>query len=325
MSDYLDCPMRVVGLYDLQGSVDCLPQAFDKLLSMSRQLSCEPTLMSLAGPLKSFKSEERKARQSNFKGAKGFEFYSLPVNVKNRLNGVSVSASVGFRLKSDVVIQVRESLLPNLEVLHEISREIAKLVRPLYGIGFCQPFRCGPTLFARGMRCPGTAKDDLETLRAHFGNLMYRYYATKGLLSDLFELNFLTAAQLDRPVGDMTFKQWILSDVRERGELSRFTDEMWLWKLTPEQIVVQRPILKAAGRIVDFWHEERLRQEAARRHDAAPLTGEEVVQALVGNATAADVDIVAFGGNQPPRDLTNDEKNALLNKREAKKRTKTDS
>jgi hypothetical protein len=235
MSDHLNCPMRVIGFYGLQGTVECLSEAFDVLLSLARQLNCEPTLMGLAGRLNSFKHEERKARRSNWQGTKGFEFYSLPADVDNRLKGVNLSVSIGFQTDPDAILEVRDDLLANPAMFLDASREIAKLVRPLYGIGFRQPFRCGPALFARGMQCPGTAKVDRETLTAHFGNLMYRHYETKGLLSDLFDLNFLTAAQLDRTIANLNLKEWILSDTGERGELSRFTDELWLWKLTPEQ------------------------------------------------------------------------------------------
>ena len=315
MINYPESEMRIIAFFGLRGSAECVPQAFDIMIEMTRQLACKPTLLSTTGRLVGFQNAERKLRQSNFKEVRHFEFYALPSGIDNRLKGVDISGSVAFRTDPIVVVEVREDLLESMTLLLDASREIAKLVRPLYGVGFRQQFQRGPTLFACGMRCPGTAKEDLDTLQAHFGNLMYQYYSTKGLLSDLFDLNFLTAAQLDRPLGSVTLSEWILSDARERGELSQFTDELWLWKLTPEQIVAQRPVLKAAGRIVDFWHEERLRREAALQRGDSPPTSEEVLQAFTGTANPSDIDIVAFAGEQPSRELSDDEKRAILKRR----------
>jgi len=308
-----ECEMRVIAFFGLQGNVGCLPQAFDVLVDMSRRLHCEPNLLSGAGGrLGGFRNIERRLRKSNFSEVRSFEFYSLPDGIDNRLKGVNVSGCVSFRTSPQVVIDVRNSLLESPQLLLDACREVAKLVRPLYGIGFRQPFRCGPTLFASGMRCPGTRKEDREILTAHFGNLMYQYYSTKGLLSDLFEDNFLTAAQLDRPVGNRTFREWILSDPNDRGSLTPFTDNLWLWRLSPEHIVALRPILKAAGRIIDFWHEARLRDEEAFRRGASPATSESILQALVGDSKPSDIDIVAFGGEKPPRQLSDAEENAIL-------------
>ena len=72
-----------------------------------------------------------------------------------------------------------------------------------------------------------------------------------GILRDVYPMNFLTAPQLNKRIGRSTLRRWI-GQTADRGELSHFMDDVWLWRV-PEKLIPRiRSELDEVGLIFDF-------------------------------------------------------------------------
>ena len=154
------------------------------------------------------------------------------------------------------VASVPTESVPKMERLR-VSKEIATILSPSYGIGFERELKHGPIWYALGVNVdPGSAhfKEEHEERRSisRWGDLgMVREVYRDGLLRDIYEWNFLSKDQLSRPVGSVTFKSWILEN-RTRGVLSHLTKTISLWEVEESRIPDLRCILHDAGAIFDW-------------------------------------------------------------------------
>lgn len=95
-------------------------------------------------------------------------------------------------------------------------------------------------------------------------NLRYGLFAD-GILRDVLRENFLTQPHLDWDCKGQRFQDWIEADPT-RGELTRFTDEMWRWSVPDESIAMIEEacfdfgLLQTRDQIEDYWRKKQAMQ-----------------------------------------------------------------
>lgn len=117
----------------------------------------------------------------------------------------------------------------------------------------------------------------------------------RGELRDVYPWNFLTAPQLNAPVGKQTLEQWIRANPGF-GKLIPVTDEMLLWETNEDRIPEARKVLWDAGRIFDY-----------RKYlspPGPPLTAEETLKQVLDafGGDPEDFQVLDGTGNEIPAD-----------------------
>lgn len=129
-----------------------------------------------------------------------------------------------------------------------MARAIVDELHPQYGIAYIRERRLGPTLYAIGIGqgLALTGAEDAEARRiAAWGDAMDEKAWQDGMLRDVYSWNFLNRTQLNTSVSGESLEQWIAHDSR-RGTLERFSSDLVLWRLDPEQINPVRVVLQRA-------------------------------------------------------------------------------
>ncbi len=128
--------------------------------------------------------------------------------------------------------------------------ELARLTHPRYGIGYTRQVRLGPVFYAIGLS-QGLGFSDPERAEAvrisRWGDRgMAGRVFDKGLLRDVYCWNFLNEAQRNSQIQGRRLEDWIGSEAWT-GELSDFTEDLALWKVTEHHNNRVRSALLEAG------------------------------------------------------------------------------
>ncbi len=141
----------------------------------------------------------------------------------------------------------------------DLSKTLAAGLQPIYGIAFNRELRLGPIFYALGIchglgvGLSGEAREEARTISrwANMG-MIDRVYA-KGLIRDVFPLNFLSVVHLKKLVTNKPLEDWILSDPIH-GTLNLLCNNMYSWAVSPPNIPQIRDSLKSSGVIFDWRH-----------------------------------------------------------------------
>jgi hypothetical protein len=144
--------------------------------------------------------------------------------------------------------------------LRPVAREVAELLKPVYGIGYTRSHRLDPGFYAIGTNFdPGDlTEEELEEQEwigtwgeTLFEDQVYR----KGILRDVYPWNFLTRPHLTKKVGGVPLERWIRQNPR-RGTLSEFGRGMHFWEVARKDIPKVRQTLRQAGLILEPEEDE---------------------------------------------------------------------
>ena len=211
-----------------------------------------------SGKVGDFRRNRSKLRKSGFESVTGFSLRcSFP---ESNVSGMEyyAAASVAFSSDDGGHIVTATPVSPTMaNGWRGIARQIVDIASPKYGIGFSRDLGSGPIWYAlginqsRGEPLSGDAYEEERTISRWCNVGMPMQVWRQGLLRDVYQWNFLTKPQLNRPVRGIPLRQWIESDPR-RGRLSRFAGEMFLWEVQDSQILELREELRAADVIFDW-------------------------------------------------------------------------
>lgn len=171
---------------------------------------------------------------------------------------VSSAVSRCRRVGRYAVISVPTTCCP-MNIWLPIARQIARRLRPVYGIAYYRALKDGPLFYALGVNvCRPADKvpigDEYERTRSisrwsdtGMENEVYQ----EGLLRYVYRWNFLTRPQLDREIEGVPLAEWIQADPH-RGTLAQFADDVWLWEVENGELDWIRERLHDANAIFDW-------------------------------------------------------------------------
>jgi hypothetical protein len=134
-----------------------------------------------------------------------------------------------------------------------IAGTLIQQLEPEYGIGYTMEHRLQPDAYAIGLSSgdeKGTYDDHVNISQRSSIGLQEKVYRS-GIIRNVYEWNFLTAAQLTATVGDISLEEWIRQDAK-RGALTELSNGVTLWQVNRDEIPTLRAVLKQAGRIFNW-------------------------------------------------------------------------
>ena len=254
-----DTICSVVSLYGFNCGPGVLSEASSVALEWFRSLEVTPEKMGFGGNdvsvgVASYGRRMKKLEQMGFQGVQDISVFSLHEGGSIPLADWKVCWEMDCRYGGCATIGawVGVARLED-ERSVECTEALVRLLRPTYGIGFYRELRFGPTLYAAGLaqNLPTYGETKAENHRINEwgrsgrGSRVY----DRGVLRDVYPLNLLNGAQLDRKVGKKRLETWIQSS-GEHGVLSEMAG-MALWKVEESSIPSIRETLSKSGLIYD--------------------------------------------------------------------------
>jgi hypothetical protein len=190
--------------------------------------------------------------------------------------------------RSSLATLSANSLLP-------VAREVAGLLKPVYGIGFTRAHRLDPTCYAIGLNFdPGDLTPEEEAEQDWIGTWGETLFADqvyrKGILRDVYRWNFLTRPHLRKKVNGVPLELWIRRGPR-RGRLGEFGRGTHLWEVPAKDIPKVRQSLLRAGLILEPEDEE---------DEESGWTPEESLAFILGDQPLDDVIVFDGTGKEVP-------------------------
>jgi hypothetical protein len=185
-----------------------------------------------------FTRSKKKALQENEKSNLLYaNFYSLPDSytqmsfdwlMELQCGDASKSGLNRIQVGIDTAVVGAAKVLKNEASLeHFCSRILGVLPEASYGMASIIPSKYFPSGYAVGL--PGGAPDEYIWDANAWGD---GYGVKFDKLRSVHGYNFLGQSLLDQPIGDRLLKEWIFSGKKQRGVLSKFSSNLFLWKLT---------------------------------------------------------------------------------------------
>ena len=134
-------------------------------------------------------------------------------------------------------------------IMNRLAINLAKLTGAKYGYGYQRDF--SKTVGYEFGTCSGLKFGDLEAELISKWGRVYRkegIYKT-GDLRDVYGINYLSKAHIERIIKDKRLEDWIQSD-SNNGILEQIDKDLWSWQVAPEQISPMREKLRDTGMIL---------------------------------------------------------------------------
>jgi hypothetical protein len=162
-------------------------------------------------------------------------------------------------LTADVVARSSIARLSATSLL-PVARELAAILKPVYGIGYTRSHQLDPTSYAIGLlvdrgELTGAAAREEAEIAAWSETLFEDQVYRKGILRDVYPWNFLTRPHLKKKVAGVPLEQWIHQNPR-RGTLSKFGRGMHVWEVARKDIPSVRRTVRQAGLILEPEEDE---------------------------------------------------------------------
>jgi hypothetical protein len=169
-------------------------------------------------------------------------------------------------LTADVVARSSLATLSAASLL-PVARELAAILKPVYGIGYTRAHELDPESYAIGLlvdrgELTGDALREEAEIAAWSETLFTDQVYRKGILRDVYRWNFLTRPHLKKKVAGVPLERWIGQNAR-RGKLREFGRGMSLWEVAEKQIPAVRRALRGAGLILEPEEDEDDYEEPA--------------------------------------------------------------
>lgn len=114
------------------------------------------------------------------------------------------------------------------------SKILGVLPEARYGMASIMPSKYAPGGYSIGL--PGGAPNEYIWEVNAWGD---RYGVKFDKLRSVHGYNFLSQSLLDQPIGNTPLKEWIFAGDKQRGVVSKFSDNLFLWKLTQEKPLLE--------------------------------------------------------------------------------------
>ena len=253
----------VLAFYGLDESPHCSEKFFEIAECAMIGLNCSPDKVGLvgkgfSGKVGDFKRGKSLLVKNGFAELSAFDVHATLPNA--RIPGMEFVASASFSRAQDdggFAVIAFPSSSATKEVWSELAANIVRAVNPAYGIGYHRELAKGPVKFALGVGQNlgvGSVGAEYERARnvARWSDVgMPRQVYRKGVLRDVFPINFLNRAQLSRSVGILTLANWI--DASEtHGLLHPFAESLSLWLVGESELAAISSELGDGGLVFNW-------------------------------------------------------------------------
>jgi hypothetical protein len=257
-----------VALHDFERNPGDLKGWFEYTLAFFDKYGVAPTKASSSGlnGVKGkknilFKNQKKRLESCNFQGIDGLWFAANPPD--HFSDGADVLFSTDLSLSPFppvLVLCLDVGIVPwQSETLTSLGQQLAQFFGARYGYVYQRLWIHGPDWYSSGIdgfsgKRFDPQPDAEDCRRNNEWGLKYctnEKYRT-GDLRDVYPLNFLCRAHLERAIGGQTFEAWVKADP-SRGRLTPLPDTdpaLWAWEVAPEGCEAVREALLPSGMIL---------------------------------------------------------------------------
>ncbi|MFM9966311.1 MAG: hypothetical protein ACKV2Q_34475 [Planctomycetaceae bacterium] len=278
------------------------PSAAEKCYQLSLELHAEaghqPALISISttktgGKYVDFAKGHRRMQKLDYSSVNSISIAAHDTTTE-AIGGSTPAASMFSRravFSRDLGFFVFSTLKSDRDWLISAAQRICQVLRPAYGIMYQRSARLGPLLYAFGTFSvlQGGEHRAAEDLIADWGAYWWPCGVYKhGYFRDLYEMNFLSQPFLLRTVNGQFLPDWI-AESPQRGSLTKLTDDIMLWSVSPNDIPAVRDQLVSARlmlrrdtlAVMTLLHDAREKQLAESAAAAKPKPGRKKLIALL--------------------------------------------
>lgn len=189
-----------------------------------------------SGKVEQYNKTKDKLKSMKFDGIKSFEIYSEPRGKTQAVFDWKITADINLD-QGIVVFCYDTNIVPDSKIIvEEIILELLHSTDTSYGIFYQREANKGPALYAYGMTSGlGHSYNDMKE-----GDRIAKWMyidadERKHSLRDVYQINLLSNRHLDKPVNNITLREWI-TETKSRGKLEQITDKLWFWRIKTENI-----------------------------------------------------------------------------------------
>jgi hypothetical protein len=255
----------VCAFYGTEGTVEAMRQVHKILKEWFRSLDRKPdragmTVSDTESHVGRPSTIDEKLASAGFEHTRGYEISQMLPGWRNP-NQFLVRADAE-RDAGYVYIAVDQTVL-GLDALYQTQtcNDLIKMMRPSYGIAYARHRDMGPSLYAvgipHGLALSGPQYEEAVHISRWSDIGMSSEVYRRGLLRDIYPVNWLNASQIAADVNGERLEQWIRGDA-DRGQLTPTAAWLARWTIDPEHIDNARRTLWAAGVIFDWRRQRRV-------------------------------------------------------------------
>jgi hypothetical protein len=236
---------------NIKGWYEFILDFFNKHQQMPDRASVHGIGIPQTGKTKTFKHCEKILRAKDFKDINYIWFASYAKELGKDSRDSTFEVEVDIERNPVVTLCFDSNIICyNSNLIIALAKEIPSYFNTGYGIFYQRDFNQGPSWYARGIISGLPRTKDFEEARRKISKWMHIYGDPEeyqhGDLRDIYLLNFISQAHLDRAIGAKTLKDWILASDKH-GTLSPLTDKLWTWEVPQENIEYVREELRPTG------------------------------------------------------------------------------
>jgi hypothetical protein len=245
-----------VGFYGLDGNRDRARAFYEATLVLLNRLNEPPTTLVVrrggrSNRATSFRVGDRRFKQEGFEPVNAFTLAVCPGDASALMLDADIECEW---TEEGWALLVARSVLADFDnpSLREWLRASVAALRPEYGIGYYRPRRLASALYVIGMgfsftgEPPQESREEIRRRKRWGSDGMEDAVWRQGILRDVYPLHILTKPQLDRPVGVLPLRDWIMQE-SARGSLTELVKGWWLWEVPNEGAEPVRQALQDAG------------------------------------------------------------------------------
>jgi hypothetical protein len=289
-----------LAFYGIRPGARAAEAFYDAMVAWFRRLGHPPDKLGVSAPgfsrhFESFRREDARLRRSGFRRVGGIELVATTPRAEIWGRDYYVTASYMTGPDELTAYLVARSSLATLSAasLLPVAREVAAILKPVYGFGYTRSHELHPAEYAIGLnvdRGPltGGAAREQERIVAWGETLSEGQVYRQGILRDVYRWNFLTRPHLRKKVGRVPLGRWIRQEAR-RGTLGEFGGGMHFWEVAKRHLPAVRRALRRAGLI--FEPEPEDEEDPGVRY-----TPEESLAFMLRHFGVSPDDVVVFDG-----------------------------
>lgn len=131
--------------------------------------------------------------------------------------------------------------------------ELIKFFDPKYAYVYQREFKLGPAYYNWGAIMGIPREEGYRYERWKITKWLDHYPERKGYKTgdyrDIYPYNLISSAHLEQEIEGKKLAVWIKSDERN-GELTKLSDDLWMWKVDEANIPHVREAMRSTGRVI---------------------------------------------------------------------------
>jgi hypothetical protein len=293
-----------LAFYGFRPSAQAAEAFYRAMLKWFTELGYPPDKGGVRGPgfgsqLGSFGRFKARLEKKGFRKVTGVDLIATTPDAEFWSSDYYVAASyIGDEmLTASIVARTSIARLTETSLL-PVAREVAAILKPVYGIGYTRAHKLDPSGYAIGANIDrgeltGRALEEENEIAAWSETLFTDHVYRKGILRDVYRWNFLTRPHLTKKVGGVPLDRWIRQNAR-RGTLGEFGRGLHFWEVAAKDIPAVRQTLRKAGLILEPEDDEDDDLESGS-------TPEEALALVLGMQSLDDVIVFDGTGKRIPK------------------------